>query len=286
MHTADASVPAFLAGSPHARVVGRVDLGFGRSAAIWQNRDCRVAYDSPEGHTFSFYTRNGTGTRRVDGRHPHGWPGAVCIMPDGVSSDWEITSDFEFLHLYLPDAELRRAYAETFDRDGRMLDLADVTYAEAEELTAPFLAMQAATRAGDPVQAEQAMSELVAAVFTSGRFAARRAAALAGGLAPGRRRRVIEFIEENLSRRIRLRDLAALAGLSEFHFQRAFVESTGVSPHVWIAHRRIEHAQSLIRAGETLAQTAVACGFSSQSHFTRAFRAATGATPAAWRAAL
>ncbi len=286
MSSADPSVHAFLSGAPHARVVGQVDLGFGRSAAIWQNRDCHVRYDSPAGHTFSFYTRNGTGTRRTDGRHPHGWPGAVCILPEGVSSNWEITSDFEFLHLYLPDAELRRAYAETFDRDARMLDLADVTYAEAEDLTAPFLAMQAATRSGDPVRSEQAMTELVAAVFTSGRFATRRAAALAGGLAPGRRRRVTEYIAENLAHTLRLRDLAALAGLSEFHFQRAFVESTGVSPHVWIAHRRIDRAQSLIRAGEPLAQIAAACGFSSQSHFTRAFRAATGTTPAAWRATL
>lgn len=286
MPTAQPSVSNALASSPHARVLSAVDLGFGRSTAIWTNRDDHVRYDAPEGHTFSFYTRGGQGTRRVDGKYLNGWPGALCIMPDGASSEWDITEDFEFLHLYLPDAELRRAYAETFDADARLVDLTDATYAEADALAVPFLAMQAATKAGDPVRGEEAMTDLITAIFASGRFATRRRAGLAGGLAPGRRRRVIEFIEENLDHTIRLRELADLAGLSEFHFQRAFRETVGVSPHVWIAHRRVTRAKELMQAGEPLAQVAAECGYSSQSHFTRAFRIATGATPAAWRAGL
>lgn len=278
------SVASFLAASPHARVVGEVGLGFGRSAAIWQNADSLVRYERPGGHTLSFYTRGGAGTWRVDGRHGHGWPGAVCIMPEGVSSEWAITEGFEFLHLYLPDEELRRAYAETFDRDARLMDLADATYAEAGALGEPFAAMAAAVLLGDPLRAETAMSDLIAGLFSQGRFGERRRAELAGGLAPHLRRRVVEYIEAHLDQTLRLRDLAGLAGLSEFHFQRAFRASVGVSPHLWLAHRRIERAKALIRAGEPLAQVAAATGFSGQSHFTRAFRAATGNTPAAWRA--
>jgi len=281
--TQSPSVPAFLATSPHAKRRGALALGFGRSAALWQNAHSHIRYDAPRGHTLSFYIKGGDGTWRVDGNHGHGWPGALCIMPEGVSSEWEITEGFEFLHLYLPDDELRRAYAETFDRDARLMDLADVTYGEAGALSAPFAALARATEAGAVMAGEEAMTELVAALFGEGRFGERRRA-LSGGLAPHRRRRVLDFVEAHLDAPLRLDDLAAVAGLSPFHFQRAFRESLGVSPHVWLAHRRIERAKALIEQGETLAQVAAATGFSSQSHLTRAFRAATGATPAAWRA--
>ncbi|RYB01296.1 hypothetical protein D3272_26875, partial [Lichenibacterium ramalinae] len=47
-----------------------------------------------DGGTFSLYLEGGGGTRRVDRRSPAGWPGALCFMPHGTSSDWEITSPF------------------------------------------------------------------------------------------------------------------------------------------------------------------------------------------------
>lgn len=277
-------VSDFLSASPQARVLGRVDLGFGRAAAIWSNQDDQVTYDTLAGHTFSYYLRGGTGTRRMDGGPTQGWPGAVCIMPDGTSSSWEITQPFEFVHLYMPDDELRRAFSETFDRDSRLMDLADLTYTEAPDLAGPFRALTAATRAQDPATADGAMAELIGAVFASGRYSTRRRSGVTGGLAPHKRRRVLDFIEAHLDRPIRLRELAGLVGLSEFHLQRSFRASCGVSPHAWIAHRRIERAKALIRAREPLAQVAAACGFSSQSHLTRAFKAATGFTPAVYQA--
>ena len=277
-------VSSFLAASPHASALRHVDLGFGRSATIWRNQDDHVTYDAPDGHTFSFYIRGGMGTRRIDAGAVHGWPGAVCVMPHGQTSEWDITDPFEFVHLYLPDGELRRVFAETFDRDARLMEMADLTYTEAPELTGPFQTLIAAMGADDPLMAEGAMADLLASVFASGRFCAPRRAGLAGGLAPHKLRQLRDFIEAHLDRTIRLQDLAELAGLSEFHLQRSFRASCGVSPHQWIAHRRIERAKDMIRAGDPLAQVAQACGYGSQSYLTRAFKAATGVTPSAYRA--
>ena len=77
-----------------------------------------------------------------------------------------------------------------------------------------------------------------------------------------------------------------MAGLSAFHLQRAFRASQGVSPQVFVAHRRVARAKSLLRGPDPLAAIAFACGFSSQSHLTRAFKAATGVTPGAYRGLL
>jgi AraC family transcriptional regulator len=258
----------------------KLDLGHGRSAVRWFNRNDRVTYENPEGHTFSLYLRGGAGTFRLGGARMSGWPGALCLMPHGQSSTWEITSPFEFVHLYLPDREARRLFAETFDRDARLMSLPELTFADRPQLAAPLRLLAEAAEAGNPLLGEEAMAEILRRVFAD----LRPGGTLKGGLAPHARRRVTEFIEADLGGSLRLRELAEIAHLSEFHFQRSFTASLGVSPSAWIAHRRIEHARALLRAGEPIAAIAAACGYSSQSHLTRVFRSATGRTPAAYRA--
>lgn len=281
-------VSAYLAAAPHARMLGRLDLGFGRAATIWRNRDAHIRYEAPLGHVLSFYLRGGGGTRRVDpgvGRQPvRGWQGAFCLMPQGQSSEWEITESFDFIHLYLPDDELRRSFAETFDRDARQLQLADLPYAATPPaLTAPFLALAQAIRDGDGLLGETAMLDLTAALLGPGPWRLPEGRGVTGGLAPHKLRLIADYAEAHLDGQIRLRDLAELADLSEFHLQRSFRASCGVSPHRFVLHRRITRARALIAAGMPLAQVAAACGFDSQSHLTRGFRAATGTTPGQYR---
>ena len=48
--------------------------------------------------------------------------------------------------------------------------------------------------------------------------------------------------------------------------------------------RRLDRARSLLRAGHSLVDAALACGFADQSHLTRQFRSAYGLTPGRWRA--
>ena len=52
-----------------------------------------------------------------------------------------------------------------------------------------------------------------------------------GGLAPGALRRVREHIDQRLAEKIELHELAAIAGLSDCHFARAFKQSIGLPPH-------------------------------------------------------
>jgi len=55
-------------------------------------------------------------------------------------------------------------------------------------------------------------------------------------------------------------------------------------PHKWMVQQRVSLAKSLLRQGKmTLAQIALACGFSDQSHFTQCFSAWTGLSPGVWR---
>ena len=81
-----------------------------------------------------------------------------------------------------------------------------------------------------------------------------------------RLQRVLQFVDDNLQNPIHLRDLAAIANLSPFHFSRTFRETTGQSPHRFVRERRLEKAKQLVIEGKTeLTEIAAICVFSSQA---------------------
>jgi transcriptional regulator of acetoin/glycerol metabolism/AraC-like DNA-binding protein len=105
-----------------------------------------------------------------------------------------------------------------------------------------------------------------------------------GGLPPGAMRRVREHVEAHLSESMDLAELAAIAGLSVYHFARAFKQSAGVTPHHYLVYRRIERAQEMLaRSKLPLSGIALATGFSDQSHLARHFRQMLGMTPGQFR---
>ncbi len=105
-----------------------------------------------------------------------------------------------------------------------------------------------------------------------------------GGLPPGAMRRVREYVDAHLGESMDLAELAAIAGLSVFHFARQFKQSAGVTPHHYLVRRRIERAQDMLaRTDLALSEIAVAAGFSDQSHLSRHFRQMLGTTPREFR---
>jgi AraC family transcriptional regulator len=99
--------------------------------------------------------------------------------------------------------------------------------------------------------------------------------------------RVQELIENHLGADLTLEELANEIGYSRSHFLRLFRATTGMTPHRYVLKRRIEQARLLLRGGDlSIAEVAIACGFSSQAHLTLAFRKQCGLTPAEYRRCL
>ena len=278
-----ASVFGSLSASSRAVSLGALDMGSSRAAALWSNSHDRMRYERPDGHTFSCYLRGGDGTRRVDGKRLSGRPGAVCIMPQGASSEWEITDRFDFVHLYLADDELKRLFSEIFDRDARLMLLPEATFEDAPRIADGLGRLATALQSDNRILAEQAIVSTVQHLFSDHRYGDHNLRQLRGGLAAHIRRRLLDYIEAHLQSQISLRDLAAVADLSEFHLQRMFKQSCGISPYGYLLNRRMERARLMLTGAEPIAQIATACGFSSQSHLTRAFKTMTGMTPLAYR---
>jgi transcriptional regulator GlxA family with amidase domain len=105
-----------------------------------------------------------------------------------------------------------------------------------------------------------------------------------GGLPPKALRRVREYVMAHLEESISVQSLAAIVGLSRYHFARAFKQSEGVTPHRFLLQCRVRRAQELLAGTAlSLSEIALAAGFSDQSHCSRRFRELVGLTPSKYR---
>ena len=94
---------------------------------------------------------------------------------------------------------------------------------------------------------------------------------------------VIEAMRAQLDRRFTLEQLAAVAGLSPFHFLRRFQAIHHVSPQQMLMALRLHEAKQRLAAGEAPAAVAAAVGLTDQAHLTRALARRYGVTPARYQ---
>jgi AraC-like DNA-binding protein len=104
--------------------------------------------------------------------------------------------------------------------------------------------------------------------------------------APVRFAPVVDYLHAHLSRRLTLDELAAVAGLSPFHFLRQFQSQHHATPQQMLMAFRLAEAKRLLSRGEAPAQVAVAVGLTDQAHLTRTFARRYGVTPARYQRAL
>lgn len=105
-----------------------------------------------------------------------------------------------------------------------------------------------------------------------------------GGIAGWQLRKLDHLLRERLTEDVRLDELAKLAGLSKWHFARAFRESTGLAPHAYQLALRLNLAKTLLeKTSLPISQVGEECGFSDPSYFTRIFVRQIGVTPIEFR---
>jgi AraC family transcriptional regulator len=105
-----------------------------------------------------------------------------------------------------------------------------------------------------------------------------------GILVPWQRKKVLAYIEQNLTSTIRLEQLAALVRLSVSHFSRAFRLTFSKAPYGFILERRMLLAKELmLHTNISLSQIALDCGMTDQAHLCKVFRKTFGISPNRWR---
>jgi AraC family transcriptional regulator len=103
-------------------------------------------------------------------------------------------------------------------------------------------------------------------------------------LAPWRVAKAKALLLELMSEQSTIQKVAKECAVSRSHFSRAFRNTTGFPPHVWLRREKISKAESLLKQRNiSISEVAYVCGFSDQSYFTRVFRASHGVTPKQWQ---
>jgi len=102
---------------------------------------------------------------------------------------------------------------------------------------------------------------------------------------PGYRlQRITGWMAERVDEDFDLAQLAALAGLSKYHFHRLFKRAVGVSPSRFHTNLRMELARGLLReTKKSVVDIAFEVGYANRSHFARLFRRQTGLCPGDYR---
>src|ERR1700752_1532183 len=212
-------------------------------------------------------------------------PGSVTVIPAGSSSRWDIYQPLNVVQLYLPPTTLQRVAREAdVAAPG---DLVERTV-HPDPVTSRLL-----LSAADALEGSAALDSLFRHQLTD-LLATRLLAAhvgspatfqpVMGGLSPKVLCRAIERLRSDSDADVSLAALAADAGLSRFHFCRAFKESTGLSPHAWLRQYRLEQAMNMLRDTDaSVVSVAAALGYSCQTAFAAAFRKLTGEAPSDWR---
>ncbi|MGY0569802.1 AraC family transcriptional regulator [Bradyrhizobium sp. RDM12] len=213
-------------------------------------------------------------------------PGVVSIIPQGSSSRWDIPKPVDVVQLYLSHTMLERVAREA--------DFAIPT--DVLERTAhpdPIMS-RLLLSAADVLEGNGALDALYRHQLTdllATRLLASHTGSLTtfqptvGGLSPKVLRRAIERLRSGTDADISLAALASDAGLSRFHFCRAFKESTGLAPHAWLRQHRLDQAMTMLRddPNTSVASVAAALGYASQTAFAAAFKRLAGETPSDWR---
>lgn len=202
---------------------------------------------------------------------------------------WISASSHETMgvQIIIPDALLRQAWVDADDEAPERLQMLDRPRFR-DDRTAWIVRSIHAAISHDGHR-ERAYEQSLALMMTRHLVATRSNRALRPRretLTPMRLRRVMDYVESNLDQPLGIDDLAAQAGISAFHFARAFKAATGLPPHQHILRRRAERAHDLLRErrDRSLADVAASVGFFDQSHLGQVLRRLFGLTPRSLRA--
>jgi transcriptional regulator GlxA family with amidase domain len=87
------------------------------------------------------------------------------------------------------------------------------------------------------------------------------------------------YIHRNYAQPLTREELASVACMGERHLNRCFRQETGVTPITYLTRYRIRQAKQLLESGgHSIAEVALATGFSDSSYFARVFRREVGIT--------
>jgi AraC family transcriptional regulator len=189
------------------------------------------------------------------------------------------------MHLYLGLPVFNRAMEEAFPKDQGAMHLPDVSGFKDNFLLALLEGLHKellSRRRGSSLFVEGIAQSLAGHLVRT--YADETTPEHKGGLPGFRLRKVRDLMVTHLEDEFSLTRLAREAGVSEFHFSRAFKRTTGFKPSQYFINLRMERARRLLReTNRSIIEIGLNVGYTSPSHFARIFHREVGISPSRYR---
>ena len=93
----------------------------------------------------------------------------------------------------------------------------------------------------------------------------------------------IDYIDENITKKISVEELANFSGFSTYHYYRIFHSFVGMPVIEYVTRRKLQYSIFDLSRGEKILDIALNYGFETHSGFTKAFKKAFGYSPNYYR---
>lgn len=96
-------------------------------------------------------------------------------------------------------------------------------------------------------------------------------------------KKAVSYMRQNIYRSLSLQEIAVHCGVSQSGLKRLFTRFSGYPVHRYFLKMKLDTASLSLKNGESVSQTALKLGFSSQAYFSSAFRREIGVSPREYR---
>ncbi|MGB3653612.1 MAG: AraC family transcriptional regulator [Rivularia sp. (in: cyanobacteria)] len=214
--------------------------------------------------------------------------GDIGITPAGIASIYRTEGNDHFLQIQIEQQFLQQVAQKTDEIDASSVELIPKFRERNPQIEQIIMMLYSellqGSNWGSKLYIESLSNALAITLLRNYSIKKTNCTFYPGGLSDSKLILVTDYINDNIATEIKLSDLAALAGISQFHFSRLFKKSVGISPHKYVIKQRVERAKSLLKNPQlSVTEIAFLCGFNSHSHFGKYFRQLTGFTPKQYR---
>ena len=226
---------------------------------------------------------------RIDGKEYDGInkKGDIWLKPATCGGFWHWESNDEALIFTIEPAFLRKVAAENDCPNADALEIQPVVHKsdrDLDNLVTMFMREMNHANLGNILVLESLVDLFMVHLLRNYCTFPAKTGERSEGLAPGKLKRAIEYINDNLNHSITVSQIAETIDISQYYFSREFKKSTGLTPHEYVVTQRILKAKELLK-DEKLSMEEIVhhCGFTHQSHMGKLFRKHIGTTPKRYR---
>jgi AraC family transcriptional regulator len=212
--------------------------------------------------------------------------GHLSLLPPDTRTRWVFDQPGDVALVSLNPRLFRRALEEGTGRDPGSIEIEPkfvIRDLVLERIAHRLLKEISEPGAASRLVAEELGQELAAHLILAHSNVGQQRAARSYTMAPYKLKRAEEFILSNLESDLSLSDIARAAGMSLYHFAKAFRQATGRTPHQYLTAQRLLRARALLHDSRlSIGEIARSVGLT-HSHFTVVFTRQLRMTPSKFR---